>query len=823
MGALFGPGLIAGAVLIVLHDVAFRGMVSTQHPDLLAFWLPNHCFLGTSLAAGRIPAWNPYSLAGTPFAADPQSGWLYLPAMALYAALPCHVAIRWFVVAQPLIGGLGTYWFLRSERLSRSAATVGGVGLALAVAGSLLAMYLPFAGTLAWTAVLLATASRLFRAVAWPSRLGWMAATALAWGQLVSAHPTNGLVLGSGALAAYGAARLTVRGVRGGSEPQTAGAPSGTGERPLGLKRALGLGGLLLGALVAVNLAILLPRLAYLPRTTMGLGFGRLEALAASVSGSPLPEAKVGPGAPVLWPLQLSLWPGAYLGAATLGLAFAGWWSRRHRALMVAFTAYAVVTYLLSLEVVAGILAPVARAVPLGGLYLHSPWRFRLGLLVALPVLAALGADAWREPRSPTSRLAMLAPSVVLWGLAPILVVGVKPLAMVGAGAVLTAAALVAVARRPRRSAALPAVLAAELVAAALLGQAQAREAGRADFAPTGTSTRPLTNLLDPSVAAADYVQAGPVAQALARAGPSRFASVEPSLAREPRGFLLHQDPAHWGLTANGRSMLFGLEDAQGYNPVQLMRYWMFVRAAGGLPVDYNASVFVELTPPVRDLLDVDATAARAGRPTVPGARSLATEGAWAAYMLPGPTDRASVVSDWTVAPDAVTAIRTVLDPAFDPSSRAVLEEDPGIATGTRAPGVASGPRGTGEYQDLGPQAARVDVETPEPAILLIRNVFDPGWRAAVDGRPTSVLVADGFLQGVLVPAGQHVVILSYDDPWIGYGLAGSLMSLAALLGAALWVRARREPTPAAARSRWPRRAPRADARARRPHEPDGA
>jgi hypothetical protein len=725
--------------------------------------------------------------------------------MALYAALPCHVAVRWFVLAQPVIGGLAVYWFLRNEGLSRVAGTVGGVGLSLAVAGSLTALYLPFAGALAWTAVLLAVASRLVRAPAWPARLGWMIVTALAWGQLVSAHPTNGLVLGSGALAAYGVARLAAdvrRGVR------TTGA-------------ALGLAGLLVATLVGVNLAILLPRLAYIPRTTMGLGFGRLEALAATLSGGPVPEAKVGPGAPALWPLQLSLWPGAYLGATTLGLAFAGWWSRRHRTLVVAFSSYAAVTYVLSLELVARAVAPVARAVPLGALYLHSPWRFRLGLLVALPVLASLGVDAWREARSPTTRVAMLAPGVVLWGLAPILVVGWRPLAMAGAGGVLTAFALAMVARSARWSAALPVVLVAELAVAALLGQGKAREVGWADFAPTGTSTRPLTNLLEPRVEAAAYVSPDSVAQALARAGPSRFASVEPSLAREPRGYLLKQDPASWGLTANGRSTLFGLEDAQGYNPVQLLRYWMFVRAAAGAPIDYNASVFVDLTPTARELLQIDLAAAPADRPPVPEARSLATEGAWAAYALTGTTARASVVSDWVVAPDAVTAIRTVLEPGFDASARAVLEEEPGIQPATPPAGQIPA---TAEYEPLGPQAARVDVETAEPAILVIRNVFDPGWRATVDGRPVRVLVADGFLQAVPVPAGRHVVSLSYADPWLGYGLAGSALSLGALLGAALLVRSRR-PGPPAPRSPSLRGTSpsEAQARRRRPGEPDGA
>jgi len=811
LAGLAGPGLIAGAVLILLHDVAFRGMVSNQHPDLLAFWLPNHCFLGNSLAAGRIPAWNPYALAGTPFAADPQSGWLYLPAMALYSGLPCHVAIRWFVIAQPLLGGLGTYWFLRSEGLSRPAATVGGIGLALAVSGTLLALYLPFAGTLAWTAMLLAAASRLLRAPGWPARLGWTAATALAWGQLVSAHPTNGLVLGTGALAAYGVVRLAGD-VRRGSRT----APG-----------ALALGGLLVAALLVVNLAILLPRLAYVPRTTMGLGFGRLEAEAASVSGEPIPTVKLGPGAPALWPLQLALWPGAYLGAASLALAFAGWWTRRHRALVVAFSGYAAVTYLLSLEVVARALAPAVRAIPLGGLYLHSPWRFRLGLLVALPVLAAVGAEAWWNAPSRGTRLAMLAPGVALFALAPILLVGPQPLAMAAAGGVGTAAVLVAAARRARWSAALPVVLAAELVVAGLLGQAQNHEAGWADFAPTGTSTRPFTNLLEPAIGAATYVRPGSVAGALARAGPSRFASVEPALAREPRGLLLRQDPQDWALIANNRAMLFGLEDAQGYNPVQLLRYWMFVRAVNEVPIDYNASVFVDLSPAVRELLQVDLAAARAGRPPVPGARQLALERAWAAYELPDSTARASLVFEWTVIPDTVTALRTALATGFDPSSRAVLEQDPGIASTADGVGDGSEPPGRAEYANQGPQSARVEVETAAAGVLVIRNVFDPGWRATVDGRPAPVLVADGFLQAVPVPAGRHTVVLGYDDPWIGYGLTGSILSLAALLGAALWARARRPRTRLAIRSRSPREPLPSAADDPAPHrrsgEPDGA
>src|SRR5439155_8038242 len=119
--ALAGPAVICAGVLAVLYQFAFRGMLSNQYPDVLPFWLPTYCFLGKSIAAGHIPAWNPHVMAGVPFAADPQSGWMYIPAMLLFAGLPCSVAIRLIVVLQPILGGLGLYWFLRSEGLSRPA------------------------------------------------------------------------------------------------------------------------------------------------------------------------------------------------------------------------------------------------------------------------------------------------------------------------------------------------------------------------------------------------------------------------------------------------------------------------------------------------------------------------------------------------------------------------------------------------------------------------------------------------------------------------------------------------------------------------------
>ena len=90
--AVAGPTLIVALVVFAMRGFVFRNALTDQHPDVLAFWLPRWCFLGQSLRAGHVPVWDSLQFAGVPFAADPQSGWLYAPVMALFTAFSGSVA-----------------------------------------------------------------------------------------------------------------------------------------------------------------------------------------------------------------------------------------------------------------------------------------------------------------------------------------------------------------------------------------------------------------------------------------------------------------------------------------------------------------------------------------------------------------------------------------------------------------------------------------------------------------------------------------------------------------------------------------------------------
>jgi len=155
IAACAGPALIVIGVLVALEGFVVQDRLTQAHPDILSFWLPRFAYLGRSIADGHIPLWNPYEMAGYRFAADPQGGWLYLTPMALFSTLSPALAMRAFIVVNPLLAGLGLYGFCRVERLSRVAATVGGLSLAMLMSTSEIAVSMPFAGSIAWTTVAL--------------------------------------------------------------------------------------------------------------------------------------------------------------------------------------------------------------------------------------------------------------------------------------------------------------------------------------------------------------------------------------------------------------------------------------------------------------------------------------------------------------------------------------------------------------------------------------------------------------------------------------------------------------------------------------------
>ncbi len=779
---LAGPALIAGSVLIALRGFAFAGHLTNQHPDLLSFWLPRSCFLGRSLAAGHVPLWNPFEMAGTPFAADPQSGWLYLPGMLSSRLFGCGGGLRALVVLNPVLAGLGLWWFLRKEGLGRIAAAAGGLSLAMMMAASNVAISLPFAGTLAWTPLVLVGASGYFSAVRLTRRVGWLALAALAWGQVASAHMSHGLVVCTGLTVAYVLSR-SVRDVR-----------SGT----VSARRAVALGGAFLAFLPLANAAILVPRFALIARSSLRGGYASLGgtlARAAGIEDRPLPTNGVWSA----WPLALASTPGAYAGAAILLALPMAVRDRARRHLVVAFGAVGALGYLLTLNLFVGAawFRNLVLRLPFGDVYLHNPGRLRyLGLLIA-PALGAIGLQ-WLLDRRPSARRALrwLAPGAALFLALPLALGAHRQRLLVFAiGCAATVAAVLLLSRRWRWAPiVLTGVLAVELLGGALWSSAY--EGGTVYFGLEGDDHPALVPgpLRWPSVSLDRYLEPGPMAVEIRRQGPDdgRYLAWVPPAAYFNKGYLFTQDPGDWPALLIGRAALFRLNDALGYSPIQLPRYWSYMRATNRLPVFYNASALQ--VPSIEDvrLLGIRYLIAHEGQALPAGltGAEVARERGYVLYELAGWEQRASVVPAWTVA-GGVEGLRDVLRIGFDPAASAVVEADPGAAP---SPGASAG---SATYRETWPEDVRITAEATAPSLVVVRNAWDRGWTATVDGVPAPVLRADYFLQAVPVPAGRYEVRLTYRDAWIGRGLVGSAIAWMLLAAAATpaLVRRRRSPT----------------------------
>ncbi|HEV8715143.1 MAG TPA: YfhO family protein [Candidatus Binatia bacterium] len=91
---------------------------------------------------------------------------------------------------------------------------------------------------------------------------------------------------------------------------------------------------------------------------------------------------------------------------------------------------------------------------------------------------------------------------------------------------------------------------------------------------------------------------------------------------------------------------------------------------------------------------------------------------------------------------------------------------------------------GTATIERYAPEAVRVRVDTPQPAVLILLDSFDKGWTASLEnGTTLPILRANALVRAVVVPAGAHVVTFSYQTPLLKAGAWASLTGVLLCIG----------------------------------------
>jgi hypothetical protein len=224
-----------------------------------------------------------------------------------------------------------------------------------------------------------------------------------------------------------------------------------------------------------------------------------------------------------------------------------------------------------------------------------------------------------------------------------------------------------------------------------------------------------------------------------------RFRTVSAPLTRNPqhRIWAASASPSFGPL--NG-SLDNRMEVTFGYNPLELARYAQYMQAAAANPKLLNG-------------LAVTATLNSAN-----------------GMFSTNPAALPRVYAPETVSAASGRAEAAARLASLDPAHEAVAE---GVEAISHNGGVSV--RITGYEGDL----YRARYQTDHAALLRIAAPWFPGWQAEVDGRAVRLVPVDVALMGLMVPPGEHELVVRYRSTWF---LAGAAISGVAWLAAILWL-----------------------------------
>jgi len=239
-------------------------------------------------------------------------------------------------------------------------------------------------------------------------------------------------------------------------------------------------------------------------------------------------------------------------------------------------------------------------------------------------------------------------------------------------------------------------------------------------------------------------------------------------LHSDPSLYRIEVRPEAWGWWSPDAALLHGFYDTGGiYNPLRLSDYQLFWESLTDRATRLYDFLNAKYVIAPRDFaLPWDKFA------------PVLEDGELAVFLNRRALPRALFVYDVRVAEDHAAAFQAVHAPDFDPSRSVVLERPQldGVQLPQRAPDDPPQLRITG----YGLNELTLDITTATPGILVLSEVWYPGWKASVDGQPTPVLRANFAFRAVPVPAGNHRVQLVFA-PWSWH--IGVAISVAALLG----------------------------------------
>ena len=730
--------------------------------DLASFLYPTYRFTAESFRQGIIPLWNPHLYGGAPFIGDIQAGLFYpVNVLAFFLARPLtYLTMEWLSIFHFWWAGAGMYLLLRLNRWREGEAQLSRWA---SLAGALAFMFSDGFLTHFGNLNLIAVASWL-PWVFWAYLRGigdqrleirWaVVAGVLLAGATLAGHAQVTLFIAL-ALGLYTVLE-TYLALRQGASGQATSSFVSLLSRRLVYLFTCCLVAVLLAAVVllpALELTRHSARAAWDYQQTVGYSLSPAQWIGLLIPGF------FGRGPQFHW----GLWPRVevgYLGVLPLILALLAMMRGRPRRVW-ALLGLAVVTFLIALGIYSLPHGWLTRLVPGFGQF-RAPARLVLVMDFGLAALAALGLDALLRSRGDEGAAFRRVFRLTAWAAGATCAVGL-PLAYF--------ALITGQDRSPEVFSRISVATIAVAIFAALLLASLALLAARR----YGWAGPRILGLLAVVLIFFDLASTGAYNDLghIDPTGAFEHPEIVSFLRNDSDRFRIDARTGIDQLWQPDAAILHGLDDVWGVvNPLVLAdyeRYWEGVGSRSSLLYDLLNARYVIARKDVA--LDWDKfELAFDGDPELNVYRNRSA--------LP----RAFLVHQAVGVPDHEAAWAAVHAPGFDPATEVVVEGEAPLL----APAV--GPEEV-EIVTYGPNEIVVEVEASAPGVLVLSEVFYPGWWVMEEGGEQGTVQRVNYaFRAAAVEPGTARLRFVYAPPSYRLGAVISGVTALALLSGAVWL-----------------------------------
>ncbi len=223
------------------------------------------------------------------------------------------------------------------------------------------------------------------------------------------------------------------------------------------------------------------------------------------------------------------------------------------------------------------------------------------------------------------------------------------------------------------------------------------------------------------------------------------------------------------GLDRGNFGSIFGLQDVWGLNPFRLAAWEGYShlprqRLHQLFAVKYVMTDWVELE-----------------MPSTIVATAYVNDFAVHLHEYKNPFPRAWMTYRVMVTGEDDQALGWLADPGFDPAAAVILTEQPPLDLPETPPADARV-----SIITYAPERLWLEVDTPADGVLVLSEMYAPGWHAVVDGEPAPIWRANAGLRALPLESGQHHIEMIYLPTTFTIGAAISGLVLLLILVAAL-------------------------------------